>query len=152
MKPLALVDGGIYGHRAYAEGKTLPLTPEEVSALPFVLPPAGSKQERDSLAWLSRMGVRPRKVVGHSQYYDVMSAMLERGVAVASFSKTMLRPEAREQVIELLPLLNWRMMLFRRPSIADPRRDIVEQFLIDSTIGNPDFPAVTVFADAQRPC
>ncbi|WP_160486603.1 LysR family transcriptional regulator [Aurantiacibacter rhizosphaerae] len=150
LKSLALVDGGIYGHRDLAKGKTLPLTAEEVSELPFVLPPAGSKHERDSRSWLASSGIRPRKIVGHSQYYDVMSAMLERGVAVAPFSNTMLRPEARKYVVELMPLVMWRMMLFRRPAAADPRRDIVEQFLIDCTIRNPDFPVVTIYDEALR--
>ncbi len=148
MRPLALLDGGIYGHRSLAQGQPLPLTPEEVSALPFVLPPAGSRHERNSRASLARKGVRPRKIVAHSQYYDVMSAMLERGVAVAPFAKTMLRPEVREYVVELMPLVLWRMMLFRRPTAPDPRRDIVERFLIECTIGNPDFPVVTVFDEA----
>ncbi len=145
MIPLATVRGGIYGHRKFAEGRKLPLSPEEVSLLPFVLPHAGSKQERELLAALSRADIRPRKVVGHSQYYDVMGAMLERGIAIASFSEPLLRPEVREQVIQLMPVVDWRMLLFRKPAPPDPRRDAVERFLITSTIGDPAFPAIEVF-------
>ncbi len=148
MTTLALVRGGIYGHRKFAEGRSLPLSPEEVSLLPFVLPHAGSKQERELLVALARANIRPRKVVGHSQYYDVMGAMLERGIAVASFSEPLLRPEARENVIQLMPVVDWRMLLFRKPAPPDPRRDQVQRFLVTSTIGNPAFPAMEVFHPA----
>ncbi|MGB3797673.1 MAG: hypothetical protein WA957_15385 [Alteraurantiacibacter sp.] len=81
----------------------------------------------------------------------VMSAMLERGVAVACFSRTMLRQEAREHVIELRPLTQWRLLLFRRPAPPDPRRDAVEQFLIETTLGNPDFSVIKVLDETYRP-
>lgn len=144
MTPLALVRGGVYGHRKFADGRSLPLSPEEVSMLPFVLPRAGSRQERELLQALSAANVRPRKVVGHSQYYDVMVAMLERGVAVASYTEPLLRPEIRSTVIQLMPVIDWRMLLYRRPADTDPRRDAVEQFLIASTIGDPAFPTVEI--------
>lgn len=145
MQPLAMVRGGIYGHRSFAEGATLPLAPEAISELPFMLPPAGSTQERDVISSLAAEGIRPRKVVGHSQYYDVMAALLDRRVAVASFSETLLRPELRDHVIQLYPLTNWLMMLFRRPAPADPRRDAVERFLIESTVRNPGFPVAETY-------
>lgn len=149
MKPLAMIRGGIYGHRKFAEGRTLPFSPDEISMLPFVLPHSGSRQERELLVALANAGIRPRKVVGHSQYYDVMGAMLERGVAVASYTEPLLRPEIRDTVIQLAPATNWRMMLYRKTAAPDPRRDAVEQFLMDCTVGNPDFPAITAFADAK---
>lgn len=145
VMPLAVVRGGIYGHRDFAEGRSLPLSPEEVSNLPFFLPHAGSRQERELLTALSATGIHPRKVVGHSQYYDVMGAMLERGVAVASFTEPLLRPEIRQTVIQLMPAVNWQMLLFRKPATPDIRRDAVERFLIDSTIGDPDFPYEKTF-------
>jgi hypothetical protein len=36
-------------------------------------------------------------VIGHTQYYDVMAAMLERGVGISSFADAILPPEMREQ-------------------------------------------------------
>lgn len=149
MVPLCRVRGGIYGHRKFAEGRDLPLSPEEVSLLPFVLPHAGSKQERELLVALAAAGIRPRKVVGHSQYYDVMGAMLERGVAVASFTEPLLRPEIRDQVIRLMPATDWHMMLYRKPAAPDTRRDAVVDFLRESTIGDADFPAADAFAVTQ---
>ncbi len=143
--PLASVRGGVYGHRKFAEGRDLPLSPDEVSLLPFVMPGLNSKMGREVMAALERADIRPRKVVGHSQYYDVLGAMLERGVAVASFPETLIRPDMRASVIQLAPMLNWRMLLFRKPGPEDYRRDIVEQFLIACTIRDPDFPALEVF-------
>lgn len=149
MTALAKVRGGIYGHRKFAKGRKLPLSAQEISLLPFVLPHAGSKQERELLAALARFDIYPRKVVGHSQYYDVMGAMLERGIAVASFSEPLLRPEVRRDVIQLMPVVDWRMLLFRKPAAPDPRRDAVERFLVSSTIGDPAFPAIEVFHPAS---
>ena len=37
-------------------------------------------------------GIVPRKVVSHTQFFDVIGTMLERGLAVASFSEVMLAP------------------------------------------------------------
>lgn len=145
MKKLAIVRGGIYGHRSFAEGRTLPIPADEISMMPFILPQAGSRQERELLEAMASVGVRPRRVVGHSQYYDVMGAILERGVAVASFTETMLLPETRKQVIRLMPVIDWQTLLYRKPAPPDPRRDAVEQFLIDCTIGDPNFPYAKAF-------
>ncbi|MCB2067844.1 MAG: LysR family transcriptional regulator [Erythrobacter sp.] len=142
---LAMVRGGIYGHREFARGHSLPLTPDQINLLPFVLPQVGSRQERELLQSLDRFDIRPRRVVGHSQYYDVMAAMLERRVAVSSFSEAILPKSMRGEVIQLTPTDDWNLLLYRRQTAPDPRRDLVERFLIDSLLGDPDFPALDVF-------
>lgn len=147
FKRLALVQGGIYGHRKFAKGKALPLSAEDVNTLPFVLPSAGSRQERELLQSIERYGIRPQKVVGHSQYYDVMAAMLERGVAVASFSDTILPRAMRKDVVRLMPVENWNLLLFCKPAEPDPRRQTVERFLIESVAKDPDFPYLKSFVD-----
>lgn len=145
MVPLALVSGGIYGKIKFAEGKSLPLSPEEVALLPFILPPVGSKQEREVLASLARTGIRPRKVVGHSQHYDVMAAMLERGVAVASFSDMILPPAMRKDVVKLMPMPSWNLMLFRKNQSPDETQQAVEDFLVEAIIGDLNYPAVEIY-------
>lgn len=145
LRRLALVRGGIYGHRKFAEGRDLPLSAEQVNALPFVLPSAGSKQEHELLSSIEHYGIRPQKVVGHSQYYDVMAAMLERGVAVASFSDAILPRSMRQDVIRLMPVENWNLLLHCKPAGPDPQREIVERFLIDSVVNDPDFPSLQTF-------
>lgn len=147
FQKLARVRGGVYGHRKFAGESPLPLTPQTVSTLPFILPLAGSKQEAGVLKNLREYGVRPAKVVGHSQYYDVMAAMVERGIAVASLSDAVLPMPMRETVVQLMPLADWYLIFYRRQGTIDPRADIVERFLKDSVIKDPAYPAVELFAE-----
>jgi len=145
FKRLARVRGGIYGHSKFAEGRSLPLSAETISGLPFILPLAGSRQEAEVLKSLGKAGVRPAKVVGHTQYYDVMAAMVDRGIAVASLSDAILPVSMRETVVRLMPLSDWHLVMFRRQGIYDPRAEIVERFLIDSVLGDPTYPATELY-------
>ncbi len=150
FRQLATVRGGIYGHRKFAEGQDLPLSAEEVSRLPFIMPQASSKQEREVLRNYEQHGIRPRNVVGHTQYFDVMAGMLERGLGVASFSDAILPPSMRDDVIRLTPLDGWRLLYYRKESGPDPRRDAVEAFLLWSLLDDPNYPAETTF-ERNRP-
>jgi DNA-binding transcriptional LysR family regulator len=147
LRPLALVRGGIYGHRKFAEGRELPLRAEELNALPFIMPLAASQAEIDILRLFERYGIRPRRVIGHTQYYDVMAAMLERGVGVSSFADSILPPEMREDVIMLHPLENWRLLWYRKDAGGDPRCDAVQAFLLSSVLQDPDYRTISVFAE-----
>jgi len=147
LRQLALVRGGIYGHRKFATGRELPLHVDEVNALPFVMPLAASQQEGDILRVFERHGIRPRRVIGHTQYYDVMAAMLERGVGIASFADTMLPPEMRDAVIQLYPLENWRLLWYRKDSGGDPRCDAVHAFLLSSVLQDPNYRTISVFSE-----
>lgn len=147
VRQLALVRGGIYGHRKFAEGRQLPLSPELVSTLPFIMPLAASAMEGEILKLFHRHGIRPRRVIGHTQYYDVMAAMLERGVGVSSFADAILPAEMREQVIMLHPLENWRLLWYRKGAGGDPRCDAVEAFLVSSVLQDPNYRTISVFAD-----
>jgi len=147
LRQLALVRGGIYGHRRFAEGRTLPLRAEEVNALPFIMPLAASQQEDDILRLFDRYGIRPRRVIGHTQYYDVMAAMLERGVGVSSFADAILPPEMREVVIQLYPLENWRLLWYRKDAGSDPRCSAVQAFLMSCVLQDPNYRTISVFAE-----
>ncbi|MBT2133279.1 LysR family transcriptional regulator [Croceibacterium sp. LX-88] len=147
LRQLALVRGGIYGHRKFAEGRRLPLSSEFVNMLPFIMPLAASSQEREILRLFERYGIAPRRVIGHTQYYDVMAAMLERGVGVASFADTILPAEMRDEVIQLHPLENWRLLWYRKDGGIDPRYDAVQVFLFSSVLQNPDYRTISVFAE-----
>tara|TARA_A100001391_G_scaffold1033_5_gene1503 strand:+ start:59476 stop:60435 length:960 start_codon:yes stop_codon:yes gene_type:complete len=145
LAKLARVRGGVFGHRRLVEGEALPLSPAHVSALPFVLPLAGSKQEREVLISLADHGVRPNRVAGHTQYYDVMAAMLERGVAVASLTDAILPPAMRENVIPLFPLVDWDLEFYRKPGLSDPSADRIEALLKSCVLDNPDYPALRIY-------
>ncbi|WP_137680199.1 LysR family transcriptional regulator [Aurantiacibacter suaedae] len=142
---LARVQGGIYAHRRLVEGEVLPLDPAQVSAMPFVLPPAGSKQEREKLITLANHDVRPVKVVCHTQYYDVMAAMLERGVAVASLTDAIFPPSMRENVILILPMVDWDLEFYRKPGLTHPSADMIDDFLKSCMLDNPDYPALRIY-------
>lgn len=146
MRSLALLRGGIYGHRDFAEGRATPLDPQTVSQLPFILPRPGSVQEREALRVLERRGIRPRHVVCHSQYYDVIAAMLDRGVAVSSFADALIPPAMRETIILLYPLEDWRLVWFRKDADDDPQRNAVEAFLLSSVLLDPDYPVTEIHA------
>ncbi len=145
FRSLALVRGGVYGHRKFAEGRQLPLPSEEVSALPFIMPLAASAQENEMLRLFERYGIRPRNVIGHTQYYDVMAAMLERGVGVSSFADTILPRDMREEVILLHPLEDWRLLWYRK-NREDPRCDAVQAFLMSAVLQDPDYRTISVFS------
>ena len=147
VRELALVRGGIYGHRKFAEGRQLPLRPELINTLPFIMPLAASLREKAILQAFERHGIRPRKVVGHTQHYDVMAAMLERGVGVSSFADAILPPEMRDDVILLYPLENWRLLWYRKDAGGDPRRDAVQAFLLSSVLQDPNYRTISVFAE-----
>lgn len=148
LRQLAVVRGGIYGHRKFAEGHLLPLTVEQLNLLPFVMPTGNSGPESDMLTYFERFGIRPARVVGQTQYYDVMAAMLHRGIGVASFADPILPPELRDEVIILHPMANWRLLWFRKDAGSDPRCDAVQAFLWSCVLQNPDYPAIDVFAGA----
>jgi len=147
LRQLALVRGGVYGHRKFAEGRNLPLSADELNVLPFIMPLAHSQQESDILRLFDRYAVRPRRVIGHTQYYDVMAAMLERGVGVASFADSILPPEMREEVILLYPLENWRLLSYRKDAGGDPRCDAVQAFLTSSVLQDPNYRTISIFTD-----
>jgi DNA-binding transcriptional LysR family regulator len=147
LRQLALVRGGIYGHRKFAEGRELPLRAEELNAMPFIMPLAASQQEGEILNLFERYGIRPRRVIGHTQYYDVMAAMLDRGVGISSFADAILPPEMREQVILLHPLENWRLLWYRKDAGGEPRCDAVQAFLISSVLQDPNYRTISIFAE-----
>jgi DNA-binding transcriptional LysR family regulator len=147
LRQLALVGGGIYGHVKFAEGRALPLRAEELNAMPFIMPLAASQQEAEIMRLLERYGIRPRRVIGHTQYYDVMAAMLERGVGISSFADAILPPEMRDKVIKLYPLENWRLLWYRKDAGGDPRCDAVQAFLMSSVLQDPDYLTISVFAE-----
>jgi DNA-binding transcriptional LysR family regulator len=147
LRQLALVSGGIYGHRKFAEGRQLPLPADLLNTLPFIMPLAASRQDGDGLKLFERYGIRPRRVIGHTQYYDVMAAMLERGVGISSFADAILPPEMREQVIMLHPLENWRLLWYRKDAGGDPRCDAVQAFLMSSVLQDPNYRTISIFAE-----
>lgn len=152
MRSLALLRGGVYGHHDLVRGQPIPLDPQTISQLPFILPRAGSSRERETLAMLEKHDIRPRNVVCHSQYYDVIATMLDRGIAAASFTEALIPPAMRAHITLLYPLDDWRLVWFRKDHDNDPRRNEVEAFLLRSVLLDPNYPAIEIHQpDYVRP-
>ncbi len=147
LRELAIMRGGIYGHVKFAEGKSLPLRPDELNRLPFILP-INYPPEPVMLEFYRRHGIRPRHVTGRTQHYDVMVAMVERGVGVACLTDAILSPEKREDVVMLRQLENWRLMWHRKDTSGDPRCDAVESFLMSSVLQDPNYRTISVSTEA----
>jgi DNA-binding transcriptional LysR family regulator len=147
LRQIALLRGGIYGHRTFAEGAPLPLRLEQVNKLPFILPIAYPSEEQ-MLEFYRRHGIRPRRIVGRTQHYDVNVAMVERGVGVACLTDALLPLEMADEVVMLYPVENWRLMWYRKNASADPRCDAVQAFLISSVLQDPNYRTISVSAEA----
>lgn len=148
MRAVALLRGGIFGSRRFAEGRSLPLSRDEISALPFLMPNSGSLQEEMVLRSYRKEGISPRQVVASTQYFDVMATMLERGLGVASFSEVILPPSMRKEVIQLYPLEGWRLIWYRKDQDGDERLDRVQDFLLSALLRDANYPTVEVFDPA----
>jgi len=144
LRVLAELRAGIWGHPRFAAGRKLPLSPAEISDMPFILP-SGGRRETSMLAALARLGVVPRRVVHHSQYFDVIAAMMERGLGVASFLEAIVPPELRGHLVELMPTVRWQLVWYRADQRPDARRDAVEKFLIASVLDDPFYRVVKRF-------
>jgi DNA-binding transcriptional LysR family regulator len=131
---------GVWGARKLAEGRRLPMTAEELNELPFVMPPAGSYHENEMLVMLAVHGIRPGRIIGRTEYFDVISGMFEAGTCVGVTLEPLLRPEQREQTVLLHRLEDWQLTLYRDPRSRHPQHDLVEQFLISAVMDDPAYP------------
>ncbi|MEZ5742713.1 MAG: LysR family transcriptional regulator [Sphingomonadaceae bacterium] len=140
--PLALVRGGIYGRPELLRGSSPRLTAAQVGELPFIMPKAGSEQEREQLDGMAAAGIIPRKVICHSEYFDVVSAMVDRGLGAACLADPLIPPDIRSRLVMFHPLTSWKLLWRRRPDHSDPLANLVEAFLFECVLGNPDYPAI----------
>ena len=147
LRQLAMLRGGIYGHLKYAEGRQLPLSIDQLNELPFILP-ISYPTEPVMLEFYRKYGIRPRHVTGRTQHYDVMVAMVERGIGVACLTDAILSPELRDEVTMLRQLENWRLMWYRKDTTGDPRCDAVQAFLMSSVLQDPNYRTISVSAEA----
>ena len=111
------------------------------------MPLAASAREQEMLRFYERYGIRPKRVIGHTQYYDVMAAMLDRGVGISSFADAILPGEMRANVIMLYPLENWRLLWYRKDHGTDPRREAVASFMLSCVLQDPNYRTISVFAE-----
>jgi len=141
IRELARIRCGVYGNRSHLGAGNALLSVEQVSELPFLLPPAGTPYENLILAMLARNGIKPRTISGRSQYFDVMSAMFDRSEAVGVTLEPIVRSEHRNVAL-LYRLEDWRLAFYRNPRESDPRRREAEDFVISAVLKDPAFPVL----------
>ncbi|MFV0643508.1 MAG: LysR family transcriptional regulator [Sphingomonadaceae bacterium] len=144
-KCLALIRSGIYGTAQYAGNSDLPLSPEEITGLPFILPKAGSDQEIMQLNALSEHKIHPHHIICHTDYIDVTCTMVERGLGIACIAESFLSPETRLKLVQLYPLANWHLMWFRVPDSDNRHANQLEDFLLSSVARNPGYPTIETY-------
>lgn len=137
---IARIRCGVYGHKSFAEGRRLPLTPAELSQLPFVMPPEGSFHEGETLTMLARHNIKPARVAARTQYFDVLSAMIESDGVVGVSLEPLLKPEQRAATAMLYRLDDWRLALYRNPQAPQPQTRTVEEFLVSAILDDPAYP------------
>ncbi len=142
MRVVGRVPGGIYGHRKFAEGKQLPLNLDELNDLPFIFPAAGGYIERQMLSGFSRRGIKPKKIICHTQYYDVIAAMIERGLGVGSLLSALFDPEKPDEIVRLYPMENWELVSFNKHGTSNPRANALEAFLTHAVLDDPHYPRI----------
>ena len=121
---LARCRSGVFAHRSILPPHDGPLSAEAVARLPFLLPPAGTGQEKRMMEALDRAGIRPSEVAHRTQFFDVLSALVEQGVGAGLLGEPFIRPEMRGEVELVWPFDPWRFVLRRSPRLrgqAPPR-------------------------------
>lgn len=137
---IARIRCGIYGHRSFAEGRRLPLTAAEINEIPFVMPPEGSFHENEMLSMLARHHIKPARIAARTQYFDVLSAMIESDHVAGVALEPSLRPEQRAATAMLYRLDDWRVALYRNPEAGQPQTGLVEDFLVSAILDDPAYP------------
>jgi DNA-binding transcriptional LysR family regulator len=139
---LARCRAGVFAHRAILPRHGRALTAEEVGRLPFVLPLAGTYQERRILKVLNEVGIRPSGAVHRTQYFDVLSSLVEQGVGASLVGEFFIRPEMRDEVELVWPFGPWRIVLRRSPSLQGKAARAVEAFLVESVLADGRYPVL----------
>lgn len=137
---LARCRSGVFAHRSILPHAG-PLSIEEVNRLPFLLPPAGTGQEKRMVEALERVGIRPSEIAHRTQFFDVLSALVEQGVGASLLGEPFIRPEMRGEVELVWPFAPWRIVLRRSPRLRGQAAAAVERFLIDSVLADGRYPA-----------
>jgi len=140
---LARIRCGIFGNPKFAEGRSTPLSPEALSELPFLLPFGGSYYENETLEMLSHHGIKLTKVIGRTQYLDVMSSMFDRGTCVGVTIEPLLNLEQRRNIALLYPLEDWQLTFYRNPRLdGDPDIEVATEFLMAAVLEDPAYPTL----------
>jgi DNA-binding transcriptional LysR family regulator len=120
------VAAGIYGARQFAG----PLSAQEASALPFLLPAAGTQLTASMLRELEKHGVVPSRIVGSCPYHDVRIRLACRGKGVTfSVQSVIDRHDPRGQLRLLFAMEPWERRLYINPRVEPASATAVASFV-----------------------
>ena len=119
---------GLYVGRGLATSRSL--SPAELSALPFILPPEGSPACRLVQSALLAAGINCRTVAAYVQFAPVAKDLAKQGQGVAALFETMISPKETRELIELdIELPTMYRTLFRADRDPDSAILSAESFL-----------------------
>jgi DNA-binding transcriptional LysR family regulator len=108
------VAAGVYGSRSYRGV----FTPQEISSLPFLLPPAGTQLAASMLRQMELHGVRPSRIVGHYPYHDLQVRLACRGTGVIYAAQSVIdKHDPRGMLRPLMLTEPWERRLYISPRV-----------------------------------
>lgn len=134
-KFVAKTIAGVFGNR-----NTFYLSPsasaEEISDLPFVLPPEGSYFENYILTGLQKRGIKPNNVAVRTQHFDVMSDVIASGTAVGHTLEAFFDLKQRYVVTNLFPTPAQGLAMYCRPGCSKLACEAFRDFVISSVLAD----------------
>ncbi|HEX6997230.1 MAG TPA: LysR family transcriptional regulator [Gammaproteobacteria bacterium] len=119
---------GLYASKRFSSMRHA--SPEELSALPFILPPEGTEACRMVQTALLEAGILCRNVVARAQFAGVGKDMAKQGEGVVALYETMIGPSDAATLVKLdVELPTMYRTLFRAERTPDPAIGVVEHFL-----------------------
>lgn len=116
MEQLETVPAGIFAHPDLAKIAT---TTDQISALPFLLPPKNSFEETSVLAWLNREGIVPRNVLARVADYEIGRNLMRKEKCICYSNEFAMMANGRPDAVLVYPMGHWHCHFYvsRR---ADP--------------------------------
>jgi LysR family transcriptional regulator, low CO2-responsive transcriptional regulator len=116
---------GVYGLRANRG----PFTARTVSAMPMVMPAAGSQLAASMLRHLERQGVHPKRIL-HCPYHDVRVRLACRGKGVIFAVQTVIdKHDPQGQLKLLFPTEPWERRLYINPRLEPASTTAIASFV-----------------------
>ncbi len=120
------VPAGVFGIRGFRG----PYTPEEISALPFLLPAAGSQLTASMLRQMEKHGVRPARIVGFFPYHDLQVRLACRGKGVLFAAQSVIdKHDLRGLLRPLLLMEPWERRLYISPRVKPATAAAIASFI-----------------------
>ncbi|MBJ7375699.1 LysR family transcriptional regulator [Sphingobium sp.] len=119
---------GIFVHRDLAAAAP---TPENISRLPFVLPPKDSFEELAVLSWLGSYDIVPENVVGRAVDYDITASLVSQGKCACYMNEAAFNPEVLSDLRLIFPMGSWFCHFFATPRLDQHIAARLRTFMID---------------------